>query len=348
MVALAREIEENQWVSADAARYICAEFYRGVTNRQWKYGKPAPLPVNLDVHRSVTLRSADRYSGMHSTVDVNGKNISIPIPDQVSNGQTLCFRNQGLRDSATGKTGDLYVTVYIQSATTTTSSWKKSTVVAAAALVLVLLILLIPKGNKNQEIQDNTPVQTVQKQDPPKVENSGQTAQKQETTHVHTWQEATYTAPRTCSGCGLTSGLSLGTPVIKCTEVDSSQCPEGTDITIGTLTDAAGVQHESSVMLWVNAVSGYVNTEHITYRLSGNYDELQGVIAVAKKSDSSAAVRFYFYGDGKMLYKTGYIRGTQTEKVQIDVSGVQELRIECETDEKCHGYGILDASLYVK
>ena len=168
-----------------------------------------------------------------------------------------------------------------------------------------------------------------------------------ETTHVHTWEEATYSAPCTCSGCGLTSGLSLGTPLINCTVIDDSNSSKGTDIITGTQTDEAGVEYEDAATFWVNAGSGYVNEEHIVYKLSGTYDELNGLIALAEKSAPGAAVRFYIYGDNELLYTSEYISGTESREVKINVSGVQELCIKCETDETCHGYGILAAMLFV-
>lgn len=168
-----------------------------------------------------------------------------------------------------------------------------------------------------------------------------------QTVHVHTWEEATYTAPRTCSGCGLTAGLSLGTALTRCAVVDDSNSRDGSDIITGVRTDVAGKEYEDAVTFWVNAGEGYINTEHVVYLLAGEYDLLDGVIAISSGSNQAAAVRFVFYGDDTPLYTSGYIRGAQTENIQIDVSGIRELRVECETGENCQSYGILEAFLYV-
>ncbi len=212
------------------------------------------------------------------------------------------------------------------------------------------------RGDRTEEIPETeAPEDETDAQETTLPEQTEQTTEAEttappeptQTEHVHSWVEATYAAPRTCSGCGLTEGLSLGTPLSRCTVAEDSQSSKGTDITVGTLTDETGTRYEDALMLWVNAGRGYVNTEYVVYRLAGAYDILQGLMTLAEQSDGNAAVRFYIYGDGKLLYKSGYLKGTEAEEIQIDVSGVQELKVECVTDEACQSYGLLAAQLFI-
>lgn len=162
----------------------------------------------------------------------------------------------------------------------------------------------------------------------------------------HQWMNATHNAPKTCQNCGITDGLSLGTSLLSCAVMDDSQSPKRTDIVTGTIIDESGVKHTNAVMFWVSDASGYVNTEHIVYRLDAPFDIFSGTITLGEDSHEGAAVRFYIYSGEVLLYQSGYIRGTMEESFQISVAGVDQLRIECETDEECDGYGVLDAALY--
>ena len=348
MERIVQNLQNYYGVSEAAAHYVSGEVFFGVTGREWTF-ETTQLLNKLDVYETVTITNKERTRGKRISVPVNRQRMDVCIPRDVQDGQTVCFQNKGLRDDATGKTGDLYVTVHIQN-DSPAIIWK---VIATAAVIVLLLICFIPKRVPKQEADseqkiEEAPVTSNQEANSEQKIEEAPVTSNQETVHVHSWQDATYVRPKTCISCGQTSGLSLGTPLAKCKVIDDSQSSKGTDITTGTLTDELGVRHESSVMLWVSAAGDLYNTEYVVYQLSGEYDDLQGMIALAQKSDKNAGVRFYIYGDGKLIYKSGYIRGTDTEEIHLDVSGVHELRVECETDELCYSYGLLDATLYVK
>jgi hypothetical protein len=77
-------------------------------------------------------------------------------------------------------------------------------------------------------------------------------------------------------------------------------------------------------------------------------NDINCCIALGNKSEKGAAVQFYFYGDGFLIYQSDYISGNDVLFFQIDVSNVKSLRIECNTDEKVNSYGILEATLHHK
>lgn len=386
---LVRRMQDEQWVTESAARNTCGEFYRGLTGNEWNFAsgesRNGSQATNLNVYKSVTIRDPKKAAGNQISFIIDGRTAKVQLPDNLTDGQLLCFPKNGRQDAARGVTGDLYVTVRIAKLPPY-RKWLKFVGAATAAVVLVSL-LFSTGGNSTQDPQGNE-------------DHSEDSVQNQTVAHTHDWQDADCTSPRTCiscgetdgsalghqwqeancimprtctvcgetSGaaadhhwiaasysspaycdvCGITDGLSLGMPVIKCKVLGDSQSSKKTDIITGTLTDEAGNRYEDAVKFWVVRAAGLYSMEHIVYDLSGKYDLLQGVIAVEKGSAAGAAVRFYIYGDGELLFKSRYISGTELENVELDVSGVKELRIECETDETCHSYGLLQAALYVK
>lgn len=55
--SLVKDLEENQWLSKQAAQYVCSEFYRGLTGRNWTFG--SPIAAELEVHKE-TVTSTDQ------------------------------------------------------------------------------------------------------------------------------------------------------------------------------------------------------------------------------------------------------------------------------------------------
>lgn len=387
MDELVKRMKDEQWVTESAARRACSEFYRGLSGSEWSFTsgetRNGGQETNLNVYKTITIQDPKKAAGKQITIDLGTRKANVYLPDDLTDGQILCFRKNGRQDPAKGLAGDLYVTVHIAPAPAG-RRWVKYAV-AAAAVVLVFLFFPM-RGNEtpgpqedqfhqDDSVQSQTIAHTHSWQDAtctaPKTctacgETSGNAAGHQwqdvdctspqicavcgETSGSvagHRWQDATYSSPARCEVCGITDGLSLGTPVIQCKVLDDSQSSKKTDIITGTLRDEAGERYENAVKFWVIHSAGFYDVEHIVYELAGEYDLLQGVIALEENSASGAGVRFYIYGDGTLLFKSEYIQGTELESFEIDVSGVKELRIECETDESRHGYGLLQATLYV-
>lgn len=393
MENLVRRMQEEHWVPEEPARAVCAEFYRGITGCEWGTGSRNTETKNpeedLDVYHIVTIRDSERTAEKLILVDIGDRVVDVMLPAHVSNGQTLCFPERGRRGVASGKTGDLYVTVQVL---------KKSPgkpwllpAAAAAAVVLLVGVLLLGKLVHRHDWKDATC-------ESPKIcERCGETKGSPQghswteatcanpktctvcgqtsgsalghdwenatcthpevcricgtvgsNTSGHQWQDATRLSPRRCSACGITDGISLGTPVTDCVLLEDTQAESKRDILFGTMYDVSNVRYEDAMAFWVRADGNYNPVEHIVYQLSGDYDLLKGVIALSRDGVKHQAVRFYIYGDGDLLYKSAYISGSDCETFELDVTGVQELKIKCETKESGNCYGLIQATLHVQ
>lgn len=84
-----------------------------------------------------------------------------------------------------------------------------------------------------------------------------------------------------------------------------------------------------------NAMTWYQNNDNesaaanVYYNLEGRYDILTGTLFLPKESrDTNLAGYFEVYGDGKLLYTSPKISaGVLPQDFQVDISGVQKLRI---------------------
>lgn len=372
MEKMVKMLYDEQGIAEAAARQVCAAFYYGITGRIWKFDTPEAKHVpnalskskskirktkNLDVHTTARVKNLHTHAGRNTTVNLDGETIHIQIPPNTVAGQECKFTGKGKVDPQTGNRGDLYVMVELQN-----SRWPSGLKILAAAVVAVLLMLigflLFSPGDSDKESgnslnnADDAVVQghTHRWRDatceaPKTCVTCGATSG---TKSSHEWNSATYTAPKTCSVCGAAEGISLGTPLSKCTVLKDSQSPKKTDITTGTAWDTSGNKHENAIKFWVSDAGTYVNVEYIVYQLSGNYDQLNGLITLGEDSEPKASVRFYIYGDGKLLHISDHIEGQKTETIQLDVSGIEEIKIECDTEAECHCYGIFAATLHVE
>lgn len=58
--SIIKDLEEKQWLSKDAARYICSEFYYGLTGQKWTFC--IEDASDLDVYRNSTTSNSDKFS----------------------------------------------------------------------------------------------------------------------------------------------------------------------------------------------------------------------------------------------------------------------------------------------
>lgn len=196
MNSLIGELKENHWLSEDAAKYVCSEFYKGLTNQEWIFCVNAH---NLDVHKTVTITNPVRNNPIHVSVEVDGKAISVPIPDSVSNGETVCFPRKGKHDLTTGQTGDLYVTVHIH----TKQSPRGIIVISVAVAIALLGIVAILASAGNYEGGSAKQNDSCVSEQP--SSNLSSTI-KPNNSHAHSWRPATYNDPQICNTCGATEG----------------------------------------------------------------------------------------------------------------------------------------------
>lgn len=194
--SIVRDLEENQWLSEDAAKYVCAEFYKGLTNHEWVfYTNEKKVSYDLDVYKTVTITNPVRNAPISVSVEVDGKAISVLLPDHVTNGQTVCFPRKGKQDQATGQTGDLYVTIYLHANQTSKG------IIAVVAVVMLLFVIVAALANAGKNESGST-ITTASIQPSPDANNTVTS----KNSHSHSWNQATYNDPQICKTCGVTEG----------------------------------------------------------------------------------------------------------------------------------------------
>ena len=197
--SIVRNMADQYSVAENSAHYACAEFYWAVSNCEWPFALEKILTdrkEGLDVRRDITISQKDRHTGKKVALSVGQQAVNVSIPANVTNGETLCFYQKGMKDSETGAVGDLYITIHI-----TTAPKIKPWVIIVAAVAVIWLVCFFPRGNKNQPGSDEQHIQN---------HDTEQVVQNQDKGHVHSWQDATCTIPKTCTSCGQTSGSALG------------------------------------------------------------------------------------------------------------------------------------------
>lgn len=302
MESLVKRMQEDHWLTLGAAQYICSEFYRGITGREWKFSQIKPTPVvsttNLDVYRSVTIKSTDRRAKMSVSVDVDGNKVNVPIPDRVANGQTVCFPEKGKFDPASGKAGDLYVTIHVNAGVPA-----KLIIGILSVLVIVLIAMLLWKDSGSEDPSIDQPV----------AEN---TTGSRQTEHVHIWKDATCATPKTCDTCGVTMGDPLGHAWIPATFTAAQTCTV-CGITEGNPIDYHSISVESEVLsirekynaIVSNKSAGYYRKENLRKGVDAYYDA-EGNLAcviVYRGTDgigeySKTYSRSYYFADGELFF----------------------------------------------
>lgn len=208
MDMLIRRMQEEQWVVESSARYVCSEVYFGITGRTWDFDagevSAESAGANLDVHKTITIHDPKRAAGKQISVDLGSRTARVYLPDNLTDGQVLCFRKNGRQDSAKGRAGDLYLTIRVPAK----GSGKLGGILAAAAVALLLCAVFLLKDDFGKLFR----------------KDSGNTEQKPAASHVHTWQEANCTTPQTCASCGETSGSPVGHQWLDATYREPQTC----------------------------------------------------------------------------------------------------------------------------
>ncbi len=132
--------------------------------------------------------------------------------------------------------------------------------VVGIALVLVLGLLLIPKPEDDEPAEtdpsESTHMETTQ--------SNTQEEDPQQTPHVHSWEDATCTAPKTCLSCGEVSGNALGHTWTEATYANPKTCTQcgitegtakaldiGTVLTLGTYEQDADPNNGEEPIEWI-------------------------------------------------------------------------------------------------
>ena len=72
-------------------------------------------PVNLDAEATISLNFADAFRGCERTLSVNDERVQVRIPPGVRNGSRLRLKGKGNLQPGTGRRGDLYLNLQLQS-----------------------------------------------------------------------------------------------------------------------------------------------------------------------------------------------------------------------------------------
>lgn len=170
---------------------------------------PIPEPVDLDVHKEMTFEYTNHPAGKYLSIQVDTKEVHFSVPMDIKDGQTIHLRGKGKYDGSTGTSGDLYITVHIKAAPTPPPPPNNKAIYIAIAVVAVVLviILMIPKNKTSTAtppINNNPQTSQVSVQKEKTKANDSPVTQ-----HVHSWKDATYSDPKTCTTCGATEGSRL-------------------------------------------------------------------------------------------------------------------------------------------
>lgn len=358
--SIVKDLEENQWLSRNAACYVCSEFYLGLTGQKWEFVQTNI--DNLDVYRSITISNTERFLGKNISIEVDGNKVVIPLPANVSDGQTVHFPQKGRKDLATGMTGDLYVTIHV----TVESSRKKGSIlgISVAAIVLIFVILIsLGKGGQGTTKTQN---------------NSAYPGKSQANSHTHSWQNATCSTPKICTICGETVGSEIGHQWADATYAAPQTCTvcgttTGSKLRVEPvyLNELSYFNKYGKVYYHDNQNANYENNEDwrdlntpghikqqvcdnhgnvftygihmdgdqlgpyfITYDLGGKYTTFSGWCVLpdykAGSSDSKNYSKYFeIYCDGRLVFTSNTMKnGSISQYFEIDITDIEVLTIQ--------------------
>jgi len=214
--------------------------------------------------------------------------------------------------------------------------------VAIAGIIFCAACLFVP-GTEKEEIPEIT-------------ETASTTAATEETTvptedecaKGHSWENASYYAPRTCSVCGLTDGRSLGYPLVLCEQISNTNRSDSTtDVAEGNWKDIHGKIHEDSIKFWVADFGSWENEESAVYNLDGQFDTMEFSLALGEESQYGAEIVIKIWADGSLIYESEPISKDHTvTALTLDIQDTKLIRITCSTSSTVFCHGIADVLLY--
>ncbi|AII42543.1 molecular chaperone DnaJ [Synechococcus sp. KORDI-100] len=78
-------------------------------------GQASRAPVNLDAEATVSVSFSEAFRGTERTLSVNDERVQVRIPAGVRNGSKLRLKEKGNLQPGTGRRGDLYLNLNVQS-----------------------------------------------------------------------------------------------------------------------------------------------------------------------------------------------------------------------------------------
>ncbi len=77
-------------------------------------GGPGRAPINLDAEATISLSFSEAFHGCERTLSVNEERVQVRIPAGVKDGSRLRLRGKGNLQPGTGRRGDLYLNLQLQ------------------------------------------------------------------------------------------------------------------------------------------------------------------------------------------------------------------------------------------
>ena len=123
---------------------------------------------------------------------------------------------------------------------------------------------------------------------------------------------------------------------------ESDGCEEGSNLTLKE--DSIGNVYSSGNLFKLDS---YSRVGYMTFYIKGDYSRLTGTIAVADDSTKTSGMISIYDENDKLLYTSGDMsRTTAPIKVDVDIKGVQWLKISAQSDEYKFKCLIADFMLY--
>ena len=140
----------------------------------------------------------------------------------------------------------------------------------------------------------------------------------------------------------------VGYPLTWCREVENSNNPNAKktkDVSVGTWTDCFGEKHPDAIKFWVN--KSMVDTEYIIYDV--NYDYSKLVLSIVNANDNawSGENKITVYVEDVVIYRSDWItNGMPVVETVLDITNVDQIKIECSTNTAEHCYCLVSGLLY--
>lgn len=111
---------------------------------------------------------------------------------------------------------------------------------------------------------------------------------------------------------------------------ESDRCEEGSNLTLKE--DSIGNVYSSGNLFKLDSYGTSVG--YMTFYIKGDYSRLTGTIAVADDSSKTSGMISIYDENDKLLYTSGDMsRTTAPIKVDVDIKGVQWLKISAQSDD---------------
>lgn len=162
----------------------------------------------------------------------------------------------------------------------------------------------------------------------------------------HVWMEATFDYPEYCDNCGVTRGEALLMPFTWLPHISDTNSPgSDKDVTIGDWDDPNGIVREQTIRFWLVDREGYHNSESTVYELSSQYRTINASAFLTDGTEPGGSAYVRVWGDGVLLCQSETVTEGNIIYFSADVTGVQELTVECVTDSSSFTYCVVDAHI---